>query len=568
MALPDKKEYPDYFEAIALPLSINMIDSKLKRGEYSNMTALESDLKRMVQNAKDYNSSKSEVFEDAERIRKALSNFMTKHNPAYQDPEYKAAPTPIPEHVSKPASRSSPASGSEHGTIKLRLNTGSRPRSAAPSEPVENGSSDASTKQAQLDLLDELSMQPDAQNFEKKPPRRDYPDYYKVIQRPTSINDVRNLVQQGKVRTWEDFATETRLIWSNAKEYNDPSSEIYAMTEALRKWLEEQLQSHGVQPKVVQRLSLKTAQQPPQIKLKLGTPATPVAPAMTNGQYTVDEAALARQNKEMASALSRARGTPETTAPTTATPPVAAVPNVPSSLRRSVSVVDLDKPTMEVNGSTTATAEPVKPIRQPSGAPNIPTPTLEGVPPRQELKPSPYPAAVPLVNGYHPTQAPVVPTAVFAESTNPIDRKFRDSNKSAPDAIIQSVTCLTNPLMPQDPKWRLVRYASPTKTQTSYYTYLPSTHANLRMIPELHADLKAGKRKYKLFVLSNGSVLPASPDVAGAGVYDLHLQPGENVVTIETISALKEGEKKEYAREWEQFDFERVTFYIFLRPQA
>lgn len=561
MALPDKVQYPDYFEATALPLSINMIDSKLKRGEYDNMTALESDLKRMVQNAKDYNSSKSEVFEDAERIRKALSNFMTKHNPAYQDPEYRAAPTPIPDHMVKAASRGSPASGSEHGTIKLRLNTGSRPRSAAPSEPVENSSPDGSMKQDQLDLLDELSIQPDAQNFEKKPPKRDYPDYYKVIERPTSINDVRTLVQQGKIRSWEDFAKETRLIWSNAKEYNEPSSDIYAITETLQKWLEEQLQAHGVPPKVVQRLSLKTAPQPPQIKLKLGTPVTPAA---TNGQYTVDEAALARQNREMASALSRARDTSE---PGT-TPATAATPNVPSSLRRSVSVVDLDMPSKGANGVTAASVEPAKAVRQPSGAPSIPTPTLESLPPRQELKPSPYTSTVPMMNGYHPAQPVQQPSGIFAESTNPIDRKFRDTEKSAPDAIIQSVACMTNPLLPQDPKWRLVRYASPTKTQTSYYTYLPSTHANLRVLPDLHADLKAGKRKYKLFVLNNGAVLPASPDVAGQGVYDLHLQPGENVVTIEAISALKEGDKKGYARDWEQFDFERVTFYIFLRPKA
>ena len=42
---------------------------------YATMEKLESDLKRLVQNAKEFNSTKSEVYEDAERIRKALSNF-------------------------------------------------------------------------------------------------------------------------------------------------------------------------------------------------------------------------------------------------------------------------------------------------------------------------------------------------------------------------------------------------------------------------------------------------------------------------------------------------------------
>jgi hypothetical protein len=65
------------------------------------MTALESDLKRMVQNAKEFNVTGSKVYEDAERIRKALSNFMPKHNPAYKDQDYRAQPTPVPDNNDK-----------------------------------------------------------------------------------------------------------------------------------------------------------------------------------------------------------------------------------------------------------------------------------------------------------------------------------------------------------------------------------------------------------------------------------------------------------------------------------
>lgn len=53
----------------------------------------------MVANAKQYNDRNSDIFNDAERIRKMLSNFMPKNNPAYKDPNYVAAPTPIPAHL-------------------------------------------------------------------------------------------------------------------------------------------------------------------------------------------------------------------------------------------------------------------------------------------------------------------------------------------------------------------------------------------------------------------------------------------------------------------------------------
>ncbi|KAH0325877.1 Bromodomain-containing protein, partial [Aureobasidium melanogenum] len=94
--LPSKKELPDYYRTIKLPISISTVQNKLERHEYPTLSTVESDIKRMVANAKQYNDDKSTVYQDAERIRKALSNFMTKHNPAYKDPNYIAVPTPIP----------------------------------------------------------------------------------------------------------------------------------------------------------------------------------------------------------------------------------------------------------------------------------------------------------------------------------------------------------------------------------------------------------------------------------------------------------------------------------------
>lgn len=81
---------------IKLPTALSTIESKLHRNAYPTITTLESDLKRMVQNAKDYNAPKSDIFEDAERIRKLVYNFMKQHNPQYKtDPNYVSFPTPI-----------------------------------------------------------------------------------------------------------------------------------------------------------------------------------------------------------------------------------------------------------------------------------------------------------------------------------------------------------------------------------------------------------------------------------------------------------------------------------------
>ena len=51
----------------------------------------------MIGNAKSFNEKNSQIFSDAEKVRKAVSNFMVENNPAYQTGDYKPFPTPIPE---------------------------------------------------------------------------------------------------------------------------------------------------------------------------------------------------------------------------------------------------------------------------------------------------------------------------------------------------------------------------------------------------------------------------------------------------------------------------------------
>lgn len=70
-------------------------------------------------------------------------------------------------------------------------------------------------------------------NFEQKPPKRDYRDYYKVIAEPIAIEDIRDLVDNGSIDDWNALASKIRLIWTNAREYNTEESDIYRMADDL-----------------------------------------------------------------------------------------------------------------------------------------------------------------------------------------------------------------------------------------------------------------------------------------------------------------------------------------------
>lgn len=76
--------------------------TKLNNHEYPTMTTVESDLRRMVSNAKSFNEKSSQLFSDAEKIRKAVSNFMVENNPAYKTKDYKPFPTPVPDDWQPP----------------------------------------------------------------------------------------------------------------------------------------------------------------------------------------------------------------------------------------------------------------------------------------------------------------------------------------------------------------------------------------------------------------------------------------------------------------------------------
>ncbi|KAI2614845.1 Bromodomain-containing protein [Hypoxylon sp. NC1633] len=94
--LPTRSQDREYYKKIRLPLSLELIERKLKKGEYTKLSAVESDFKRLVSNAKEVNERSSMAFGDAERVRKAVSNLMVKYNPAYKSGNYQAVATPLP----------------------------------------------------------------------------------------------------------------------------------------------------------------------------------------------------------------------------------------------------------------------------------------------------------------------------------------------------------------------------------------------------------------------------------------------------------------------------------------
>ncbi|KAE9383070.1 hypothetical protein BT96DRAFT_743920, partial [Gymnopus androsaceus JB14] len=65
-----------------------------------------------------------------------------------------------------------------------------------------------------------------------------WPLYYEVIQNPISMAQIRNMMLAGPSRgyaTLQEFVDAWRLLFSNARTFNEPGSQIYCAADDLEK---------------------------------------------------------------------------------------------------------------------------------------------------------------------------------------------------------------------------------------------------------------------------------------------------------------------------------------------
>jgi hypothetical protein len=141
LTLPSRRDFPDYYAFTKMPLALDDIEKKVNANRYATITEVESDLRRMVQNAKDYNDARSTIYEDAEKIRKLVYNYMKVNNPAYADSSYVAFPTPISDtngqHVEETESPPVAATNGRCSETPARSRTATTaPRSEPPESRV------------------------------------------------------------------------------------------------------------------------------------------------------------------------------------------------------------------------------------------------------------------------------------------------------------------------------------------------------------------------------------------------------------------------------------------------
>lgn len=253
--------------------------------KFPTLTSLEGDFKRMISNAKEYNQKGSVIYEDAERMRKVLSNFMTKNNPVYiTTPGFVTTPTPLPvegvagnegaERDREPEVEAEPqpsAAKRSRGRPPKNPQAHALRNSMTPATELQYagvGYSGLNFQQAQEKIMEDIinyqedpklaSILPYDNRWLLTEPRDEIPafgdfielpprslkDYYRTISYPVSLAQIQKRVKgsRGKndssgvsdFKTWAAFEEEFSHIWNNAWHYNEDGSEISERAKQLQ----------------------------------------------------------------------------------------------------------------------------------------------------------------------------------------------------------------------------------------------------------------------------------------------------------------------------------------------
>ncbi|CAI5767132.1 protein polybromo-1 isoform X10 [Podarcis lilfordi] len=216
--LPSKKKYPDYYQQIKMPISLQQIRTKLKNHEYETLDHLECDLNLMFENAKRYNVPNSAIYKRVLKMQQVMQ--AKKKELARRDD--------IEDGDSMISSATSDAGSSKR---KSKKNIKKQRMKILYNVVLEAREPGTGRRLCEL--------------FMVKPSKKDYPDYYKIILEPMDLKTIEHNIRSDKYVGEESMIEDMRLMFRNARHYNEEGSQVYNDAHILEKILKEKRKELG-----------------------------------------------------------------------------------------------------------------------------------------------------------------------------------------------------------------------------------------------------------------------------------------------------------------------------------
>ncbi|KAM9758917.1 polybromo 1, like isoform 6-T6 [Menidia menidia] len=229
--LPSKVQYPDYYAVIKEPIDLRTIAQRIQIGYYKTVNAMAKDIDLMAKNAKTYNEPGSQIFKDANTMKKVFiqRKIELEH----------AEPTKSSLRIRNRRS----GQGDRLSGVSVALQYGSESEDdplLSGSVCYDEGESEAESQSSSMEMSNPIFQLYEAVRgarnnqgqvfsapFQQLPSRREYPDYYRHIKQPISLHNIRTKMKNGEYESVEQIDADLSLMFENAKRYNMPNSSIY-----------------------------------------------------------------------------------------------------------------------------------------------------------------------------------------------------------------------------------------------------------------------------------------------------------------------------------------------------
>lgn len=240
--LPSRAMYPDYYQYIKEPIDLKMIGTKIQSNAYQTTSDLEKDLLLMIRNAKYYNEPGSQVYKDANLLRRILASKKNeldlkkrestvgtivstksrrkRRTSGYQKMSAIAAALQYDEEDGDPISAGNVSLASGDDTMMDDVN-----------EEEDDSADDVNDPQwiifASVRNYTDANGNSNITPFMRLPNKRYYPDYYTEIKNPISLSKIQSKIRSGNYKETTQLVEDLNVMFENAKKYNRPDSKIY-----------------------------------------------------------------------------------------------------------------------------------------------------------------------------------------------------------------------------------------------------------------------------------------------------------------------------------------------------
>lgn len=215
---PKRRQEPSYYDVVDNPIDLLRVQQKLKTDSYEDVEELTSDLDLLVKNSKAFYKADSTEYQDACLLWEIYNNNKAKL---------------IESNV-----------GDEEPSTKVKKI--GRPRKSANYMDTDDAS-ETSSRAADDDneyyeeLFTSVVTAADDNNrrlhtmFQFLPSRKQYPDYYDIIEHPIDLKFIATKIQTNAYISLSEMEKDLLQMTKNACMFNEPGSQIYKDAKTLKK---------------------------------------------------------------------------------------------------------------------------------------------------------------------------------------------------------------------------------------------------------------------------------------------------------------------------------------------